>query len=908
MRCTFAGMDYEMKLTPAGHLILTETDTGDTPPYSWMKRVVAAFSASQAEGLFTLAATQPPVPPPAAFGYWREFAGRYLTEFCRTPVLDGQSLEPIESPDETELSSLLLSVPPMPGAEYLSTDVFHDLWRELDDWTRDRIAASGQELSAWLETNAPAWRQVGRVCFHLAENKRDPDYPFAFLATYAPSLSRGGRVQYKPLGKALKEYAGQQNRKALLKLLAPVSRAAEQVEFVREMVKSGEIYQPVAWTPAEAYRLLKYAPELELSGLLVRLPDWWRKRPRPRVAVTVGEQRKSQFGPDALLDFRVGIALGDEVLTEAEYRELLAAEDGLMYVKGQWVEVDREKLSEALKHWKRVEAAADDGVSFIEGMQMLAGAPADLGAGSEPEKGDRVWTEVRTGDWMRDVLSGLRDPEQLAEDGPSPSFRATLRPYQEVGHNWLRFLTRLGFGACLADDMGLGKTIQVLSLLVALKDRQPADKPSLLVLPASLIANWKAEIERFAPTLRPVFVHPSETDPATLEALGEDPEGRLADVDLVLTSYGMLLRREWLRDMEWRLVILDEAQAIKNPSTRQTRAVKQLRSDARIALTGTPIENRLGDLWSLFDFLTPGLLGSRTTFKGFVKNLESREHDRYAPLRNLVGPYILRRMKTDKRIIADLPDKTDVKAYCGLAKRQAAVYRKAVEELSAALAGREGIERRGLVLAYLMRFKQICNHPSQFLGDGAFKPSDSGKFARLREIADELVSRQEKALIFTQFRELTDPIAAFLENEFGRDTLVLHGGTPVKRRRTLVESFQREDGPPFFILSLKAGGTGLNLTAASHVIHFDRWWNPAVENQATDRAFRIGQKRNVLVHKFICRGTIEERIDAMIEEKVNLAGDILRGGAESLLTEMSDDELLDVVSLDIDRALAGVDE
>jgi non-specific serine/threonine protein kinase len=354
--------------------------------------------------------------------------------------------------------------------------------------------------------------------------------------------------------------------------------------------------------------------------------------------------------------------------------------------------------------------------------------------------------------------------------------------------------------------------------------------------------------------------------------------------------------------VHWRLVILDEAQAIKNPSARQTRTVKQIKADARVALTGTPVENRLSDLWSLFDFLCPGLLGSATRFKKFVKGLEAREHDRYAPLRNLVGPYVLRRLKTDSRIIADLPDKTEMKAFCGLTKKQAALYAESVEQLAKALEGLDGMKRRGLVLAYLMRFKQICNHPSQFLGDGGYEPADSGKFDRIGAICEEIASRQEKALVFTQFREMTEPIAAFLGGVFGREGLVLHGGTAVKKRRTLIDTFQEEDGPPFFVLSLKAGGTGLNLTAASHVIHFDRWWNPAVETQATDRAFRIGQHRNVVVHKFICRGTVEEKIDALIEEKINLADDILRAGAESMLTEMSDAELLKVVALDVDRA------
>jgi non-specific serine/threonine protein kinase len=380
-----------------------------------------------------------------------------------------------------------------------------------------------------------------------------------------------------------------------------------------------------------------------------------------------------------------------------------------------------------------------------------------------------------------------------------------------------------------------------------------------------------------------------------------DTDMAFDNVDVVLTTYGTLMRQNWLQERQWRLLVLDEAQAIKNPASRQSRAIKNLRAASRIALTGTPIENRIGDLWSLFDFLNPGLLGSATRFKRFVKSLSERSDNQYAPLRNLVSPYILRRLKTDRSIITDLPEKTEVTAYCGLSKAQAAQYQKAVTELTKALQNQEGIKRRGLVLAYLMRFKQICNHPSQLLGDGDYNPKNSGKFERLAELCEEIASRQEKLLVFTQFREMTAPLASFLAQQFGQQGLVLHGGTAVKQRQKLVEKFQHEEGPPFFILSLKAGGTGLNLTQASHVIHFDRWWNPAVENQATDRAFRIGQKKNVLVHKFVCQGTVEEKIDSLIQDKTALANDLLEGGAETLLTEMDNEALLKLVSLDIEK-------
>jgi superfamily II DNA or RNA helicase len=738
--------------------------------------------------------------------------------------------------------------------------------------------------------------------FTLPRTEKIPNIPLPSCPPTFQDWEKNARAQHLPLHQALTEYAGARNSEALLRLLEPVHHASNRCGWVRDLVESGDIYHPLAWTPEEAYLLLKDTPELEASGLLVRLPDWWKKRPRPRVQVAIGNSKGDRLGLSALLDFRVQLTLDGTPLSSEEIAALTAASEGLTMLRGQWVMVDGEKLRQALDQWQRVEAeASENGLSFVEGMRLLSGASRDLKdrEGLDDESG---WAFVEAGDWLRELLTGLRDPARLALAEPGDLLKATLRPYQQTGLNWLWFLSELGLGACLADDMGLGKTIQVIALLLVQRTLKVKNAPSLLVLPASLLSNWKCELDRFAPSLRVVTIHPSELERTELDRISGDPQNALANYDAVITSYGMLQRQEWLQNQTWNLIVLDEAQAIKNPGTRQSRAVKSLRGRARLALTGTPVENRLGDLWSLFDFLCPGLLGSTSRFKGFIKALEGGEHPNYAPLRKLVQPYILRRLKTDKMVINDLPEKVEMTAWCGLTRAQAILYSQTVKDLGNALKEKEeGIQRRGLILSALMRFKQICNHPSQVIGDGQFAEESSGKFARLREIVEEISSRQEKVLVFTQFREMTGPLATFMAALFGRPGLILHGGTKVAERKLLVDSFQHEDGPPFFVLSLKAGGTGLNLTAAGHVIHFDRWWNPAVENQATDRAFRIGQKQNVLVHKFVCKGTVEEKIDALIQEKSHLADELLEGG-ETLLTEMNDEALLRLVSLDLEKA------
>jgi non-specific serine/threonine protein kinase len=904
-------------LTPHGALHLADADDSAAMENDRTERLTRAFERGSGHGLLSLGLDDAGAALPPEFSWWRDFGTQFIAALCALSRRDdnvGLPSAPAYHPEE--LTRLAESPPIMTGAEYLNLDVLVALWEATGAALRIELAEAKCPLQDFLKRRNPAWNLVGRVHFNLAENRDDAEAPFAFLATYTPRLSASAKAQHLPLGQALREYAGAANKDRLLSLLLPVQTAATCCPWLKTMVDEEEIYYPLRWTAAEALQFLNDVPALESAGLIIRTPATWRmnRPPRPQVKATIGGSEPSFVGADALLNFRLDVSLDGEPLTAKEIREILEGADGLALIRGKWVEVDRKRLQRTLSQFQAVERHAKaEGLTFAEAMRLLAGAnitddTADGGSLA-------AWSEVTAGPWLAETLRAMRQPGGgRTRANPGKALKGTLRPYQRAGVEWLHLLSQLGLGACLADDMGLGKTIQVLSLLLVQK--QQAEKsaarrgkkangaakiqaPNLLVAPASLLGNWASEIAKFAPSLKILTAHPSAIPAKDLKTMATE---KLSNTDLVITTYGSVIRLPWLSEISWRLVILDEAQAIKNPKTKQTRAIKYLKAGARIALTGTPIENRLGDLWSLFDFINPSLLGSPKQFSGFIKKLADRPHNPHGPLRDLVRPYILRRLKTDKAIIADLPDKTEMKAYCSLSRKQAALYKQAVTDLAHSLESSDGIERRGVVLASLMRFKQICNHPSQWLGDGAWAEEDSGKLPRLREIAEVIASRQEKMLVFTQFKEITASLEAFLGQVFGRPGLVLHGSTAVKKRKELVKRFQEDEHVPFFILSLKAGGTGLNLTAASHVVHFDRWWNPAIENQATDRAFRIGQTRNVLVHKFVCRGTVEDRIDQLIDSKQQLAGDFLEGGAEMQLTEMDDEALLKLVTLDLTAA------
>jgi len=738
-----------------------------------------------------------------------------------------------------------------------------------------------------------------RTCFKLdppAEDQEDAaawKISFHLQASDDPSLLIPAEQVWQERSSTLtflkRKFENPQER-----LLADLGNAARLFPTIEKSLESSHP-RSLPLSTEQAYMFLREtAPLLEDSGFGVLVPPWWQKsaaRLGAKLKVTPKSTDSSGLlGLSNLVNYSWSIAVGDTTLTAEEFSQLVALKQPLVQVRGQWVELRPEQIEAAIAFFEKKRKKQN----------MSLGEALRVGMAQEQSELGLPVIGMEADGWIKDILDRLYQRVQLTPIEVPATFQGQLRPYQLRGVSWLAFLRQFGFGSCLADDMGLGKTIQLIVLLLhergSGRDMPKGQlNPTLLICPMSIVGNWQREVQRFAPSLSVMIHHGAER--LSGPAFREEAQRH----DIVITTYSLALRdKGHLAEIEWENVVIDEAQNIKNETAKQTQAIKSLDARHKIALTGTPVENRLSELWSIMEFLNPGYLGSGTEFrKSFALPIERyRDAEQAAVLKQLVQPFVLRRLKTDKEIIQDLPDKLEMKVFCNLTQEQASLYEAVVKEMLEKIEEEaEDMARRGLILSALMRLKQICNHPAQFMSDGSSLQRRSGKLARLEEMLEEVLAEGDKALIFTQFAEMGTLLRQYLQETLGVETLFLHGGTPKKQRDILVQRFQEERrGAPLFILSLKAGGVGLNLTAANHVFHFDRWWNPAVENQATDRAFRIGQKKNVQVHKFVCAGTLEERIDQMIEQKKDLAERIV-GAGENWLTEMSTDQLKELFAL-----------
>lgn len=832
------------------------------------------FAKVPYEALYELAFRERPECFDAAGVFLFQVAESFVEALVNTSGLELSREKTELVPREETIELLLDSVPFVLGAEFVTRTWVKRQYRKLLAVFAKQIKGCSGKVSLYFAEKNQKLHVPERVFFHLVEN-HEGEFPFAFLATYA-TKGDGGRVRHVPLQYALTEYRDERSK--LLELLSCLNKAAEVSALIGGFMESGELFHPLGLTADEAYHFLSDVTAIENCGILCRIPNWWKKRYNAfAVTVKMGEEKPSLLGLDALLHMAPSLTLGGVPLTEEEIRDLLTQTEGLSFIKGKWVEVNHEKLKKLLAEMQQY----DGDVTLLDALR------SELHYAYDKEDDAPV---ITNGKWLGGLLKSLRNPHKQKSIGVPNGFRGELRPYQEIGYQWLLQMNRLGFGACLADDMGLGKTVQILAFLEELRAQKPNGK-ALLIVPASLLGNWQKEAARFTPDLSVEILHGAHA--ATLS----DRFAQSAAF-LNVTTYRMAMSMEALEAPLWDCIILDEAQAIKNPAAKQTRQIKKLKSRMRIAMTGTPIENDLSNLWSLFDFLNKGLLGSMEEFRRFCRGLEQNPEG-YAKLKNMIAPFLLRRVKTDKKIISDLPDKLEQLDYVTLSPKQTVLYRKLLAETSEKVENSDGMQRRGIVLALLLHLKQICNHPDQYLGTEEYSPAQSGKFELLRQLAQTIAEKRERMLVFTQFKELTGHLDDYLAEVFGRRGGVIHGGVPVKERSAIVERFQSDSYVPYLVLSVKAGGTGLNLTKANHVIHFDRWWNPSVENQATDRAFRIGQGKNVMVHKFVCKGSVEEKIDALISSKKELAENVIGSGGENWITEMSNDELMKLLRLEV---------
>ncbi|MBD2523209.1 DEAD/DEAH box helicase [Nostoc sp. FACHB-133] len=808
----------------------------------------------------------------------------------------------LNSTIDTQVRGMVGSQPPMEAKVMASLPGGVRQWLQGLTSASSTVNADAIEVER-LEAALKAWtlplqyqltlKTLFRTCFQLrSPESGETDWTLAYFLQAADDpefLVDAATIWNNPVERLVYENRTiEQPQETFLRGLGLASRLYPAIapSFETEYPQSSRI------SPMQAYEFIKaVAWRLEDSGLGVILPpslanrEGWANRLGLKISAETPKKKQGRLGLQSLLNFQWQLAIGGQTISKAEFDKLVALNSPLVEINGEWVELRPQDIKTAQTFFTtrkdQMALSLEDALRFSTGdTQVIEKLPV---------------VSFEASGALQELIGALSNNQAIAPLPTPAGFKGQLRPYQERGAAWLSFLERWGLGACLADDMGLGKTVQFIAFLLHLKEQDALENPTLLVCPTSVLGNWEREVNKFAPSLKILQYHGDKRPKgkAFLEAVKKH--------DLIVTSYSLLHRDiKSLQSVSWQIIVLDEAQNVKNPEAKQSKAVRELEATFRIALTGTPVENRLQELWSILDFLNPGYLGNKQFFqRRFAMPIEKYgDTASLTQLRSLVQPFILRRLKSDRDIIQDLPDKQEMTVFCGLTGEQAALYQQIVEQSLVEIESAEGLQRRGMILALLIKLKQICNHPAQYLKQATLEQHNSAKLLRLEEMLEEVLAEGDRALIFTQFAEWGKLLKPYLEKQLGREIFFLYGSTSKKQREEMIDRFQHDpQGPPIMILSLKAGGVGLNLTRANHVFHFDRWWNPAVENQATDRVFRIGQTRNVQVHKFVCTGTLEEKIHDMIESKKQLAEQVVSAG-EEWLTELNTDQLRNLLILD----------
>lgn len=767
---------------------------------------------------------------------------------------------------ETEIDLLLNTKPFFIGSEKINYNWIEQFYASIQVIYESEIIEFNGNVDLYFSNKRKSILQPFKIYFHLVENPQGTK-PFAFMITYTKLFNN--TLKHYPLKTALIDYKDSQNE--FLNLLSSIYTAGKKSELIQKLIDSNEIFEAIEMDTNEAYELLKSIEIFENIGIVCRIPNWWNnKKKSVSVEIDLDQIFRESFGYFNDMSVRFAyvpklIYCGLEI-SQDEIHELLTKTDGLAYFKGKWIEVDHTKLNQLLSSYEKY---SKDGTSFSEIIKNISGL-----------SNEKIEVTVSNKDWLTNFKDKVINTTNYTL---SKNFIGNLRPYQFDGYKWLTGLTQMGFGACLADDMGLGKTIQILAYLSTYFEQ--SNKKVLLIVPSSLASNWETEIIKFTPKMKYYILRNTNFDILKFE-----------ESSLIITTYQISLKIDYLYKVEWGIVILDEAQMIKNYKNITAKKIKSLKRTMSIAMTGTPVENNLMNLWSIFDFINPGLLGSANEFMDRV-DLRSSNVENLSKIKNIISPFILRRLKIDKKIISDLPDKLENKIFVDLTKEQIILYNKVVDKISLNKEFNKfsEFEKKSILLATIMHLKQICNHPSQYLGDDIYTPENSGKFMVLKDIVQTIYEKREKVIIFTQFKEIVPALNQFLHTIFGKEGLYITGDIPVGKRKDIVDKFQNEE-IPYIILTLKTAGYGLNLTSANNVIHFDRWWNPAVENQATDRAFRIGQTKNVNVYTLTTKNTIEEIIDNLLMAKSDLADKTINDIGNNVISKMSADELLKTIN------------